>query len=259
MSLHLVLIPRQPYRRLSYKPYEPAPASTAEPLIHMATKYQMDTIRQRIVENIERDWPRSLEEWDMLETRLEMLREDETRPDRMCAYAAEPASTVVLARKYDIPSVLPAAFYDLCRLPVVNDLGEQPGRESYNVWDERAASWASLSGADYHCVVRGRDRLRKFLSVNFISNRRFLSRDCRADDCASRVSAIHAKIVTKMIQVCDPLAALRACVRDVEGGKESRICYDCRETMKAGFNDLRRRIWNSIPMTFDIPDSLRKL
>lgn len=194
----------------------------------------------------------------MFETRLEMLREDMTRPDRMIAYAAEPASTVVLARKYDIPTVLPAAFYDLCRLPVVNDLGERPGSELYNSWDERAAHWASLSGEDYHRVCRGRDKMRKFLNVTWISSRRFLARDCRVDECAARFNAIQSKIHNGLIHVCDPLAALRACIKDLESGRESKVCGDCRETMRAGFVGLRQKIWNDVPTIFDIPDSGRK-
>ncbi|KAI5114883.1 hypothetical protein M0805_008180, partial [Coniferiporia weirii] len=93
--------------------YHPDTCLRVKNVLAMATKYQFAGIRRDIVTHIERDWPKTLDEWDCFEDYLSFLR---LHRKSWYGYEPEPAATAMLATQFNIPSVLPAVFYCLSRI-----------------------------------------------------------------------------------------------------------------------------------------------
>ena len=90
--------------------------------MRIATKYQVDSICQAVKHHLEAEWPTSIEGWLRLTASKVSLRGiphplELFGPRRMLfERSPEPASTIRLAVDFNIPSVLPAAFYLLSTL-----------------------------------------------------------------------------------------------------------------------------------------------
>ncbi|KAI5117812.1 hypothetical protein M0805_004572 [Coniferiporia weirii] len=160
----------EPWSSLPSKHFEPRERNTAKLILEIAAKYEMDAIRRRIVSHIIDYWPHSLSAWDVFEARLRIVEHDEGREDEMDCFAQEPASAIALARRFEIKSILPAAFYDLGRIPASADWNKRQARADdaidavdLDTWNTRSAQWLCLSVADYHRICVGhppRDAMR---------------------------------------------------------------------------------------------------
>ncbi|THH06663.1 hypothetical protein EW145_g3934 [Phellinidium pouzarii] len=137
----------EPWLSLPYKHFEPKTRNTAQLVLEIATKYEMDPIRQRIIAYIVDYWPCSLAEWDVFEARLKIVEDDERRDDEMDCYAQEPASAIVLARRFEIKSILPAAFYDLARIPSSADWDERQTRAEGATDSVDVDTWNAARGS----------------------------------------------------------------------------------------------------------------
>ncbi|KIJ53535.1 hypothetical protein M422DRAFT_107206, partial [Sphaerobolus stellatus SS14] len=107
---------------IPFKKLQPDTIRRVEGTLILATKYQSDSLRNRIIALLEADWPSTLTGWDTREA--EMRREIELCGHKWEEHLSnaeeiwpEPASCIRLANLCGVPSILPAAFYDLCRIP----------------------------------------------------------------------------------------------------------------------------------------------
>ncbi|KAJ6607518.1 hypothetical protein B0H10DRAFT_1817981 [Mycena sp. CBHHK59/15] len=82
-------------------------------ILRLSTKYIVDSLRAKALAHICLAWPSTLKGWD--------AREDVARSFEMETstsgghFYPSPLAVINLAREVDAPSLLPAAFYDLCR------------------------------------------------------------------------------------------------------------------------------------------------
>lgn len=56
--------------------YDPDTPLLVAGVLRMATKYQIEFLRERIVQIIEADWPKTVEEWDAMEAHIELLEQE---------------------------------------------------------------------------------------------------------------------------------------------------------------------------------------
>ncbi|TDL23947.1 hypothetical protein BD410DRAFT_786646 [Rickenella mellea] len=119
-------------------------------LLGLATKYQIDTLRKRMITHLEAYWPSSLDEW----SKLKLLYGNAKR----WRFRLEPVQAINLARAYDIPTILPTAYYFLSTI--------NPGYD-WEVWVKlhsqapcmaAAARWNSLTKQDLMCLLLGRPK-----------------------------------------------------------------------------------------------------
>jgi len=84
-------------------------------ILRLSTKYIIDSLRAKALAHLSIAWPSTLKAWD--------VREDLSRSYEMESPAGgghlypSPIAVINLAREVDAPSLLPSAFYDLCRYP----------------------------------------------------------------------------------------------------------------------------------------------
>lgn len=210
----------------------------------MSTKYQVEHFRTVIVEHLKSDWPQSLEEWDI-------LWGGSPRRVLMPFQAPEPCSAINLARKYDIPDILPAAFYALSCIDLCNDEWDPrtSTREIYPwSWDSDAqARWSLLSPRDMLRLMKGRDKIRSGLLTPFQVDRGPNTTSvCPCGqiwlDQRCQVSALMTKR--------DPLRSLKVLV--VETYHNSGICVPCKSAIRDVLTRRRETIWSSLRGYFDL-------
>ncbi|KIJ42419.1 hypothetical protein M422DRAFT_48258 [Sphaerobolus stellatus SS14] len=85
-----------------------------ENVLLLADKYQVDHLREAVITILENEWPKELSKWDLNEKHLvspEKRLSDAGVGDYLDEIA--PCRAIALARRCDITSILPPAFYHL--------------------------------------------------------------------------------------------------------------------------------------------------
>ncbi|KAF8920508.1 hypothetical protein CPB85DRAFT_1372650 [Mucidula mucida] len=87
---------------------------TVSGILRLSTKYIIDHLREKALAHLSTAWPSTLAGWD---TREDYARYAEQDPAQHGRVYPSPIAVINLAHEVDAPSLLPAAFYDLCRYP----------------------------------------------------------------------------------------------------------------------------------------------
>lgn len=82
-------------------------------VLRLSTKYMFDFLRDKAIAHLSIAWPSTLKGW---EAREDIGRAYELRTGTSSGHLyPSPIEVITLAREVDVPCLLPAAFYDLCR------------------------------------------------------------------------------------------------------------------------------------------------
>ena len=133
----------------------------------LATKYQFGAVCKRIADALADNWPRTFADWLRFDSEAAALEpkyhydEQHSAAKRLDDCIPEPASAIRFARDFDVPSILPFAFYTLATIHPdgdwdakrqnVPDIQQQP--------DVRSARCGLLRVDDYSQLLRGKDML----------------------------------------------------------------------------------------------------
>lgn len=220
----------------------------------MANKYQIAHIRDCIVGRLESDWPQSLAACDALEGGLERIIDHIGAPWYIDDLFPDPASAIRLGRDCGVPTILPAAFYQLSRLKISNDRARRgAGWKAMETFDERTARWDLLSGDDLLCLMRGQSKLRNFI-LGFST--RF---SCPQSDWKSR-----CRVMTRMCNISEDQSAATATdilehFRSFETAFRKAVeepgwdvCQECEEAVRDQLNTIREEIWRKLPEYFEL-------
>ena len=110
-------------------------------LLHLCRTYKVTSLRTRIIQFLEQEWPRSLIPWDQRERHICTLAAQHPpavdgsihNGPYLDDLLPEPAAVVRIARVYDIPSILPVALFELSRIDRHTDrlkLHSRPDRQT---------------------------------------------------------------------------------------------------------------------------------
>ncbi|KAK7054241.1 BTB domain-containing protein [Favolaschia claudopus] len=234
---------------LPYKRLDPLTPLNVRRTLAMATKYEMESLRDRIVAQLQADWPYTLAEWDRLEMessaleREHQLSDDETidglyLDDRL----PEPASAIRLAMDLNIPKILPSAVYHLSRLQTADDWFACR-KEDTDLGVERTARWEMVAAADYKLLLK--------------------VRETRVDSITSRFSCLYIAPTTPCLtpdlcelswrRICldwklakDPLARMKA----FDDTRPANFCKHCWSVNRARVRSRRLMYWDDICAVF---------
>ncbi|THU97761.1 hypothetical protein K435DRAFT_857319 [Dendrothele bispora CBS 962.96] len=82
-------------------------------VLRLSTKYIIDGLREKAIVHLSQAWPTTLKGWD---TREDTARSFEMKTGSSSGHMyPSPIAVINLAREVDAPTLLPSAFYDLCR------------------------------------------------------------------------------------------------------------------------------------------------
>ncbi|TDL17684.1 hypothetical protein BD410DRAFT_794159 [Rickenella mellea] len=245
---------------LPYKHHDPNTPVRVLGVLKLATKYQFDTLRERIVNHFQADWPRTLYEWDASEALVEVMDgQVEAGGPYLDDMMPEPGAAIQLARQCDIPQILPAAFYHLSRLSMKQDWDEcRNGGEAsvYLVSSERTARWYLLSREDFRCLLAGREALHQFVLES--PQLRIIE---PSQHCLFPANCRHRRVdVWKMLEVdylkgTDPLGTLRKyCASKYSDKGFKELCAECYQDIRAQLREVRVKLWNRLPEFFSLSE-----
>lgn len=228
-------------------------------ILKMATKYQADALRARIVQHIEADWPPDVYSWEKLDARIQILhyhclrsaRCDDDTPYYLDDYLPEPASAIRLAREYNIPSILPSAFYHLASLDISDDwvkLRVIPGDGSPIELErtQRTARWSLLSADDWLCYQRGKHAMS-------VQGSHTYDVFCFGNPPCGNTTHITQNIIPPLEELKNPLRFMCDLVKQYEDGTVTKCCRDCAGSLVGLIDGGKYVFWDQLEEWFELP------
>lgn len=246
-------------------------------VLKLSSKYFIEHLRERCISRLFVDWPCSLSSWDSREIEA---------TDSFGRYAprtrfAHPILVINFARELGLTSILPSAFYDLCRYGpskivsgFVRNLNS-PIKTSKNDSSNEAVT-VFLSPDDLHTALQGRERAQRIVA-SFIEEE--LSSRAPCEGCHNRaLDSGHAcreafyYITLNMLRAigglasgrdCDPLFSLTQAAdmmsradftADGTNFCALKLCSACKSDFAQAVKAARERIWVQIPSWFGMED-----
>ncbi|KAG9217509.1 hypothetical protein CCMSSC00406_0008621 [Pleurotus cornucopiae] len=257
-------------------------------VLRLSTKYFVEHLRQQCLQRLHHDWPATLVEWDRREDAATTAN-GQYSPR---IYYPHPILVIQLAMELDIPSIAPAAFYDLARYGPTKILtginAVQPACDQ--------EPQLGISSTTQDLLVRtfcGRESGQRYIA-DFLAREledRPLSRACanrdvtlgavsHADsgrlginDCYESFYYILLNILRAIGGIAsgrdaDPVFTLKQTKEmlsrtDFSDGSEDgklcglRMCGACREEFEKCVGRAREKAWQSIPGWFDVSETWR--
>ncbi|KAF8168565.1 hypothetical protein B0H34DRAFT_64923 [Crassisporium funariophilum] len=251
-------------------------------VLRLSTKYLVEHLRQRCLARLEADWPSTLAGWDLRERHST----DETGryvPRDCCPH---PILVIELALDMNLPSILPAALYDLSRYGPSKILS---GAVSPTTAYEQKIS--QLHGIpfplekpvrlsrDMLCrTLRGRESTQRYMA-GFISkdlHGRIPSADClNRHEKEGPSRPCHESFYFIMLNILRSVGGI-ACGRDADplytlvqatemlfrtdfsdGQRQCglKLCQPCKADFAASASKARETVWSQIPQWFALVES----
>ncbi|OCH96197.1 hypothetical protein OBBRIDRAFT_787655 [Obba rivulosa] len=245
----------------AYKRFNPYTPVLVEGALKLAQKYESEALRQRVVENLEADWPQTLAQWDARRAETVLARSEHgLQPsgkvdglyldDRQ----PEPASAIRIASDYSIPRILPAAFYALSQLSTDADwatyrAGSNPGKHLR--FGARTARWDLLDKRDLMRLVHGQKCLAAYTRA--IGTDIFGLRCHRGVKGCSKARSECWKYFQENAPVSmdDPLDVLHDCMQ-LDSLLTEMPCATCVADIAVMAEKKRRELWISLPAFFNL-------
>lgn len=245
------------------KPHSPDNAVRWRIALQIAAKYQVDFIRTKVVQYCKADWPQTPLQW--LRFRADFKKRTELvnlypRLQRAGSDKAEsfpePVSAINLAKDFDIPCILPAAFYLLALVDIHRDYSLY--ESSYG---QETARWTDLAADDMLHLFRGKGKLRheiELIDTIFDESERCPGgRKRQCDDIFVEMldewKADTRKTYDHGIQNAgrpDVLQRYTEVEELLEDVNNDRPCATCRKDAKKQIASQINRIWDELPKTF---------
>lgn len=249
-------------RGLAYKRFNPDTPVLVHGTLKLAIKYECEALRARIVENIEADWPQTLAQWDARRAETSIARSEHYLrlngkvdglylDDRL----PEPAAAIRLGSDFTIPSILPAAFYQLSLISTDADWeayrASPTAAGKHLRFGARTARWKLLDKVDLMRLVHGQKLLGAYIRA--IGTDVFGARCPRsAKGCSTARSDCWQYLQENApVSMDDPLEILRDCMNLRELLTELP-CATCTAEIAAQAEKKRLELWRSLPAFFNL-------
>ena len=139
-------------------------------LMKLSDKYQLTSISKVILERLDEDWPKTLLAVLRLQADADFLRSSNLGSivstgiywSRIGSALPDPATAIRLANDFNIPSILPTAFYLLATedSTMYNKTGKpNKGRDRSNSYPSWTIRWDLLSESDMLRYYQGKELL----------------------------------------------------------------------------------------------------
>lgn len=248
-------------------------------VLRLSCKYFVEHLRERCMLRLHHDWPSTLAAWDQ--------REQEAT-DVVGRYTPResyphPALVIQLALDLKIPSLLPAAFYDLSRYGPSKILtGITPPPLVLDQYIPKQLEFShvraiNLTRAQFYQTLRGREYVQHYMA-NFIAtslrSRRPSAECMHRSDPVDPSRPCHESFYFIMLNVLRSIGGI-ACGRDADtlftliqamemlsrtdfsdGQKKCglRMCLPCKLDFAACAAKAREEVWVSLPAWFGLTE-----
>ncbi|GJE95291.1 hypothetical protein PsYK624_114740 [Phanerochaete sordida] len=249
--------------------WDPDAPLALTPAMRLAKKYEVDALAQRIAALLTESWPQTLKQWLRSHAEYTVLAHvcasyDPLLTDgaQLWAQVPEPGAAVRFARAFDVPALLPFAYYTLARTRVGVDWAQFAAAPDEHV--ARPVRWGALSPEDFVRVMHGREVLGTEVAALQAwaapaSLRALLQplRCVRANraECSKHIVALSEMLQaaftdTNSVQCPDPLGALEK----MHGDRDHwPVCPRCAETLETEIRNRQAMLWCGLRKTFQLP------
>ncbi|KAI0055885.1 hypothetical protein BV25DRAFT_1719063 [Artomyces pyxidatus] len=235
-------------------------------ILRLATKYDAPKIRNIIIRSLEMNWPTTPRAWETLQCQiLEDVDHDfeDLGVSNVSKLYPDPVLAIRLATEFDLPHILPVAFYDLFRVLDSTPLDPPPGELPQPF---RVADISILTGEDLRIFTLGAARLRTAHSqalhdASHISplntcERRFAWDTADPEPCARALSAWMRSPDDRPTVGTDPLGWLRRTIDDLESSPPEGVCDACVQSIQDKLSLIMEKLWKSLPHIFVLNDAV---
>ncbi|KAI0084542.1 hypothetical protein BDY19DRAFT_526787 [Irpex rosettiformis] len=225
--------------------------------LRLSNKYEFDTLHASLTKVLESRWPVTLEGWDKIVQRIRDAQVEASEEGVECPLV-NPASLILLAEEANVPSVLPAAYYNLYTQ------WKNSYRLEGHTWKEvceESHFAVDLTGftLEHHLrMAEGSDFLRTAITQlwGFILPTIF---QCRREECRRDtkkwISEQFVQYMTSQELFYDPLdtlAKIKQPIPRLEFSKEYGICIGCLDQLENAMDACRDYIWEDFPYLFKL-------
>ncbi|KAH9045100.1 hypothetical protein EDB84DRAFT_1469198 [Lactarius hengduanensis] len=231
-------------------------------LLRLSARYAIEHLFNDTLAILYKIWPTTLTHWTRRERQLPKIDSEAAQAISL----PHPITIVNLAREVDAPELIPAAFYELCRL--------LPSVVTTGYTDPFDLKCHRLTASDLVLLLQGREAASRFFStfiVNELENRR------ASDICFNRrqQSPSQRRLCTGAFQLitfellqdvnglvtgrtADPLFAMQEVLKlQADPGTPDarnvfRACDACRQELVESVHAARNKFWDSLPEWFGV-------
>ena len=209
--------------------------------LKLATKYQMENLRNTFIHKLQMEWPTTLAAWDALKKRDNLYFAGKIRDDHYSGVI----SIIGLANDCNVPSVLPTAFYWLSSLIKLH------GYDHDRVLP-------LLAHEDIRRLVVGGQAFNTFLLR--AHNEMGIDEWC-CQDRESPCGACHLEIylwwggLLEEFAHHGPLESLKYAIEEVKPGSAIAFPFGnpCRKVLADRLHSLRMSIFSNLRLYFSLP------
>ena len=249
-------------------------------VLRLSTKYLVEHLRQRCLARLDSDWPSTLCGWDYRERRAT----DEYGRYLARDFCPHPILVIELALDMNLPSILPAALYDLSRYgPSKIMLGTSSPPTAFELLLSQLCGsplpihQPAQLPRDLLCrILRGREAAQRFIAT-FIArdlNCRPPSAEClnRNEDRNATSRPCHESFYFIMLNIlrsvggiasgrdADPLFTLIQATEmlfrtDFSDGHQQcglKLCQPCKADFAVSAAKAREEVWGLLPKWFEV-------
>ncbi|EGN96520.1 hypothetical protein SERLA73DRAFT_184594 [Serpula lacrymans var. lacrymans S7.3] len=230
----------------SYLPYPLHAKSTPllSGLLKLAMKYEVDFLRNRIVQNAIASWPRDLAAWDKIEDNIDFQTKSGKHDIDVLP---NPVYAIRIGRDCNIPEILPLAYYALSWQPTPK-LSDSVSRFG---WDRQA-----LSREELEIFNLGKEGILTFILEHSAMDPTNLWM-CGQRECSGRLDAVlllWREIITELMMRPYALLLLRQKASEIRNDKcEAFVsCVSCRSQISKKLREVRKRLFEELPNLFQV-------
>ncbi|EKM51455.1 uncharacterized protein PHACADRAFT_187954 [Phanerochaete carnosa HHB-10118-sp] len=256
-------------------------------LMNLATKYQVDSLCKRIANHLEQQWPQTLEAYVQAQLTIrkaygsQWMLKAPLNPGGVLSERSiylsfpEPGAAIRLATDFDIPSILPAAFYSLSTSGPARDWESARDIASHSL-TTRPARWELLNDDNLLRYYRAKYSLKKKLaqlsnvlrdifsdrgdnpctgeSPYTIDDNEMTLSPCitivlKVIETGMRSKAEDTSDALGVVQGADPLMKLFDLTADVDNWE---LCMRCADAAKKRLLERMHALWNELPEIFNL-------
>ncbi|PSR71219.1 hypothetical protein PHLCEN_2v12873 [Hermanssonia centrifuga] len=252
--LQVLYDPSALYLKLGTKTLNPDILVSVAGLMRIADKYLIDSIVVSIAKRVKMDWPVTLEQWD---NTLACIRQPEKCDHSQAHLLHDPLAAIRFATKFDIPEILPAAFYHLATIDADGSLKQ---KDKYGLAPPR---WKLLDPENQMRFIIGRERLYKVALTNV--NKEFDKSGSSIQPflvlykghsikCTEKMEGQRWRVYEDFLkagfsQRLDPLRLFQELRKSFTSPD---LCGACLELLGGNLQRQREDIWRRLPEFFDL-------
>ena len=208
--------------------------------LKLAIKYQVDGLRNDIVEQLSSGWPRHLSEWDEMDVRL----------GKNCPMSPDTPSIIRLARDGDIPELLPLSFYMLSR-SFSNDVQGWEATPPSATGVQSSHKLFLLDRDDMATLAFGQGGMARWISSRTGSKFREWVCPNRLIPCQDRVRVRWAEIQNDILHSMDILTVLQMYASGKSPAGTS-LCVACQTLFVQALLGIRNDFFDELPKIFGL-------